>query len=462
MRSNIAAQTPCGHLSRMGESALLRRVRDHLAESGLLTVPGLAVLAVSGGGDSLAMLDLMVALAGELGLGLLVAHADHGILPDSGAIADRVARLARERYGVEAVATQLHLGPAASETRARMARYRFLRAVQTERGARYLLTAHHADDQVETVLLRVLRGSAPSGLRGIEAAGPRGLIRPLLPFRHAELLGHAAAAGLPVTEDPSNPDPRHLRGWVRSVLRPVIEERLGHGAGQAVLTLARHAARDVRAWDTVLELLPGLSVKAADGRLEVARGTLSGYDNVLAARILRAGARRAGLHVTPQTAVRVARFAAGAGSGRRLSLGDGVACEVAFESLILTRGRRAPAARLLDAAGGEARFGRFALAWRKEPAPAVVPRIGWTTWLPAGALGVRAARPGDRMVPIGGVGRRKVTRLLMDARVPRMDRAVYPVVTSGGLVVWLPGICRAAARVAAPGTEAVRIDARVG
>jgi tRNA(Ile)-lysidine synthase len=446
----------------MGAPALVERLREHLAESRLLAAPGLAVLAVSGGGDSLAMLDLMAGLAGELGLDLLVAHADHGILPDSGAIAERVARLARERYGVAVAVTQLGLGPGASETRARIARYRFLRALQAERGARYLLTAHHADDQVETVLLRVLRGSAPSGLRGIRAEGPCGLVRPLLPFRHAELLAHATAAGLPVAEDPSNPDPRHLRGWIRSVLRPVIEQRLGPGAGHTLLTLARHAAREVAAWDAVLDLLPALDVRVSEGRLEVARETLSGYDNALAARVLRAAAGRAGLHVTPRTAVRVARFAAGAESGRRMALGDGVAGEVAFESLILTRDAPTPAPCLLDPAGGATTFGRVALVWKQERAPADVPRVGWTTWVPAGPLGVRAVRPGDRMVPIGGVGRRKVTRLLMDARVPRRDRTAYPVVTSDGLAVWVPGVCRAAARLVAPGTDAVRIDARAG
>jgi tRNA(Ile)-lysidine synthase len=462
MRPNIAVGARRGHFSAMGSATLLQRLREHLEDSRLLAVPGLAVLAVSGGGDSLAMLDLVAALADELALGLLVAHADHGILPDSRDIAEAVARLARERYDVATVSARLELGPGTSETRARIARYRFLRAVQAERGARYLLTAHHADDQAETVLLRVLRGSAPSGLRGIDACGPRGLVRPLLPYRHVELLAHATAAGLPVVEDPTNPDPRHLRGWIRSVLRPAIEERLGPGAGQAVLALARHAAREVRAWDAVLDLLPDLGVRVRDGRLEVARGTLSSYDNMLAARILRAAASRAGMRLAPRTAARVVRFARGAGSGRRLALSDGVACEIAFGSLMLTRCAPAPVARLLDPAGGEATFGRFALSWRREQAPAAVPRAAWTTWLSTGPLEVRVVRPGDRMVPIGGVGRRKVTRLLMDARVPRVDRATYPVVTSDGLAVWVPGVCRAAARLAAPGTEAVRIDARAG
>ncbi len=446
----------------MGVSPLLQRLRDHLAESRLLSVPGLAVLAVSGGGDSYALLDLMSAVAGELGLTLLVAHADHGILPGSAAVAERVALVARERYGLETVSVRLELGPAASETRSRIARYRFLRRVQAERSARYLLTAHHADDQVETVLLRVLRGSAPSGLRGIEAAGRRGLVRPLLPFRHAELLAHATAAGLPVEEDPSNRDPRHLRGWVRGVLRPVIEQRLGPESGQHILTLARHAGRELMAWDGVLDRLPGLEVTASDGRLQVARDPLNRYDNALAARILRAAARRAGLHLTPRAAARAARFAATAESGRRLAVGEGLACETAFGSLVLMRGVSVPPGCALDPDGGETTFGRFALSWRSESAPNEVPRGGWTTWLPVGALGVRAVRPGDRMVPLGGVGRRKVSRLLMAARVPRVDRATYPAVISGGVVAWIPGVCRAAARLAPPGTEAVRIDARAG
>jgi tRNA(Ile)-lysidine synthase len=446
----------------MGSAPLLGSLRAHLAESRLLAEPGLALLAVSGGGDSMAMLDLFAALAPELGLTLLVAHADHGILPESGAVAARVVALARERFGIEAVTACLALGPGASETRARLSRYRFLRAVQAERGARYLLTAHHADDQVETVLLRVLKGSAPSGLKGIDPVGPRGLVRPLLPFRKSELLAHATGAGLPVVEDPTNADPRHLRAWVRTVLRPAMDERLGAESGHTILTLARHAGREVGAWDAVLDLLPGLGLAVSDGQFEVARAVLSGYDNVLAGRILRAAARRARLHLVPAAAARLARFAARAASGRRLALGAGVVAEVAFGALVVARGVPPPGPRALNGTGGEVAFGRFVLAWRNEPAPATVPRIGWTAWLSPGSLEVRTVHAGDRVVPLGGVGRRKVSRLLMEARVPRAARPAYPVVTSGEEVVWIPGVCRAAARVPEPGMEAVRIDARAG
>jgi tRNA(Ile)-lysidine synthase len=444
----------------MSHVTLVDRLRAHVGAARLFPEPGLAVLAVSGGGDSLALLDLFAGLAPEWGLALLVAHADHGIVPDSAAVAIGVERQARSRYDIATVVGQLALGAGASETRARAARYAFLRQVQSDRGARYLLTAHHADDQVETVLLRVLRGSAPAGLRGIVARGPRGLVRPLLPFSHAELLAHAEGAGLAVSHDPANRDPRHLRSWLRTTLLPLVAERMGPEAPRALLGLARHAGREVRAWNAVLDCLPGLALRATDGQFEVARAALRSYDNVLAGRILRAAAARSGLHLAPATSSRLARFASGAASGRRLALGGGLTAEAAFESLVVGRDRPMPDALALDVAGGEMAFGTYSLAWRREPAPATVPRGGWTTWLAAGKLVVRGPRPGDSIAPVGGVGRRKVARLLMEARVPRSRRAAYPVVASGDDVVWIPGICRSAERIPDPGGEAVRIDAR--
>ena len=166
--------------------------------------------------------------------------------------------------------------------------------------------------------------------------------------------------------------------------------------------------------------------------------------------------------MAPAAAARLARFACEADSGRRLALGAGLVAEAAFDTLVVGRNVPAPAVVTLDAASGEALFGPLVLAWRSEPAPATVPRSGWTTWLVSGSLVVRPAHAGDRVAPLGGVGRRKVARLLMEARVPRSVRAAYPVVASGDDVVWVPGICRSAAGIPDPGREAVRIDARAG
>jgi len=443
---------------------LLGRLRSHVASRRFFEVPGLAVLAVSGGADSLSLLDLFAALAPDLGLGLLVAHADHGIHPDSAAVAAAVRSVAGERYGLEAVVGTLALGAGASETRSRAARYRFLREVQAARGARYLLTAHHADDQIETVVLRLLRGSAPAGLAGVPSRGPRGLVRPLLPFRRAELREHVEARGLEPVDDPANRDPRHLRSWVRTVLLPSVVERLGAEAPDALLEVARHALDEKRAWDATLDLLPGLDLRVGEGRLDVARDVLTGYDKCLAGRALRAASTRAGIALTPRAASRLARFASAASSGRRLELGGGLCGEVAFGRLRVGYEQRRPAVPPLPLVGeeGAGDFGRFRVEWRGGEAAGRLERAGWTSWFRPARLLVRAWEEGDRLVPLGGSGRRKVSRLLMEARVPRGERAGYPVlVGAGGGAVWVPGVCRASAAAPAAGERAVRVDVTV-
>ncbi len=439
---------------------LADRFRRHVAGQRLFPEPGLAVLAVSGGADSLALLDLMVSVAAELGLRLLVAHADHGIQAGSAEVAERV-RVVAGRYGVESVTGPLALGAGTSETRARTARYRFLRTVQAERGARYVVTAHHADDQVETVLLRLLKGSAPPGLAGIPVRGPRGLVRPLLPFARKELRSYVESLGLEPFDDPANADPRHLRSWMRAVLVPAIEARLGHAAPRALLEVAAHARDELRAWDAAVDQLPGLDPHTAAGRFDVAREPLADYDKWLAERALRAVAARSGLVLSPRAAGRLAAFARTAASGRRLALPGGLCAEARFGRLAVFEPAGVAGTVRLEGGTGACPFARFDIVWSSGAAPPRLERVSWTTWLPSGALAVRAAAAGDRLTPLGGVGRRSVSRLLMEAKVPRAERAAWPVVEADGVVAWVPGVCRGAEAVPAPGTGATRVDVTV-
>jgi tRNA(Ile)-lysidine synthase len=337
-----------------------------------------------------------------------------------------------------------------------------LREVQERRRAKYLVTAHHEDDQVETVMLRALRGSAPAGLAGIGARGQRGLVRPLLPFTRRELFEYVTARGLPVHDDPANREPRHLRSWVRTTLLPLLTERLGPRLRRDLLAQGRHAARERRAWDHVLDLVPELALSAEREGFGVARRVLCGYDNTLSVALLRAAARRVGLALGPAKARRVVALAARP-SGRRVPLGDGWSAEVAFDRLVVSRA----AGAAIDCAvehvwpsgeRGSARFGEFEIRWAPAPAPRVIERATWTTWVDSAAWEVRKPVRGDSLVPLGGVGHRPLRRLFMEARVPRGARPGYPVVSRGGTILWVPGICRAAAGVPAPGTRAVRLD----
>ena len=442
-------------------ASLPTRVLAHIRENRLFREPGEALVAVSGGVDSVALLDLLSDTASELGLSLVVAHVDHGIQSDSPTVRQSVAALA-EKYALPFESTELKLGPDATETEARRARYAWLHDVQRRRGAKYIVTAHHEDDQVETILLRGLRGSAPAGLAGISPRGRGGLVRPLLPFTRSELVAHVAEHGLPVYEDPANRDPRHLRSWVRTTLLPLLNERLGARLRRDLLEQGRHAASDRRAWDRMLDIVPELALSVQGTTFTVARASVCGYDNALSVALLRAAARRVGLVLGPTRARQLVAFAQRP-SGRRLPLGDGWSAEVAFDQLRVGRA----AAHAVDCAlervwpsgeRGSARFGEFEIAWAPASAPAQIERATWTTWLDSAAWELRRPARGDSLVPLGGVGHRPLRRLLMEARVPRSARPSYPVVSRGATILWVPGICRSAAGVPAPGTRAGRLD----
>lgn len=189
--------------------------------------PGKYVVAVSGGVDSVVLLDL---LSKHKGLTLLVVHYDHGIRADSAKDRRFVRRLAAQ-YGLPFVYEEGHLGSGASEATAREARYGFLRQVVRKQGTAAIITAHHQDDVLETAIINLLRGT---GRKGLTALGPRkDILRPLLHVSKSEVLRYATLQQLQWREDPSNKDVRYLRNYVRHQLLP----RLSSAERQSLLRL---------------------------------------------------------------------------------------------------------------------------------------------------------------------------------------------------------------------------------
>lgn len=434
--------------------------REHLTRENLFPEPGLALVAVSGGPDSLALLHLLHDACPDCGLHLAVAYVDHGIVPQS-ADWGRMVQAAAEHIGVASYVVRLALGARTSETVARRERYRALRRLQAELDARYLVTAHHADDQVETLLFRFLRGSGPAGLAGIPVRGPRGLIRPLLPFhkREVEAWLRERAPELVVAVDPANADPVNDRSWIRGRALPLLRERYGD-LDDRVLRVARQAQDEREAWDAVLTALDALEYRLIDGGVEVARPFLQRYDKTLSVALLRAAARAAGCRLADARARRVLAFSAGSGSGRAMELGSGWLAETAFDRLRIYRPSARPSE--VDWGGadhGELRWGGWSIAWSRDAAGRGR-RDATTTWMTPGAGIIRGLLPGDRIRPLGGVGRRKVRRVLMEARIPRSERHSYPLVVRDGDILWIPGICRSDAALPNPGEPALRLDAR--
>jgi tRNA(Ile)-lysidine synthase len=438
------------------------RLRQHLRETGLFPRPGRALLAVSGGPDSVALLDLFTVVAPAVDLELLVAHVDHGIAPESDAVARQVARLA-DSYGVPHRQVRIELGPDASETRARRARYGALRELQREADCRYLVTAHHADDQAETVLYRLLRGTGMAGLAGIPARGPRGLVRPLLPFRRGELEAWLRERDVAGHLDPANQDERHDRSWVRHQLLPLVRERFGSATERRLSDLARHAGSERRAWAAALRTLPELDFRVSGRVAEVARVPLARYDNTLSEALLRALAREVGCVLGPRRSARLLDFVSSSTSGRGMQLGSNWVAELSFDRVRIAPVRegavREQAVDCGEDATGQVQWNGWDVSWRHDRVGSVR-RESFVTWVTPGEGRLRAAQRGDRIAPLGGVGRRKVRRLLMEARVPVRERDGYPVLVRRDEVLWIPGVCRSSAAVPEPGEPAVRIEAR--
>jgi tRNA(Ile)-lysidine synthase len=430
---------------------LAARVARELDQLGLAR--GTWLVAVSGGPDSVALLHLLAGLAPARGLSLVAAHVDHGLHAGSALVAARVRALA-DTLGVPFVTTRLDLPADASETAARVARYAWLRSEMARRNAHGILTAHHLDDQAETVLMRVLRGSGPAGLAAMgRVAGD--LVRPLLPFRREELAQYLLDAGIESWIDPANADPRHLRSWLRTAVLPALRERLPD-VDERLRDVAVQARRDVEAWDRVLDLV-GLDARPSGAGLSVLLAPLRSHDPALRERLLQALSRRLGRPLPRATARRIGRLLDKAASGRRTMLGEGWVAELAFDRLVIGPLAEAPGDVTLEG-DGRLVWGIWVLEWRREAA-GVAHRGGWSTWVvPGGALSVGAPRAGEKVRPLGGTGRRLLVRLLQEAQVPRSGREGWPVLRRGERVLWLAGVARGEDEIPREGEEAIRLD----
>jgi len=193
-------------------------VRDHR----LVPRGGLALAAVSGGPDSMALLHVLALLRGRLAFGLFAHGVDHGLRAEAGAELDLAEDFARS-LDVPFGRTRVSVAPGANlQARARDARWMALRAAAAKAGADRIATGHHADDRAETVLIRVLRGTGARGL-GVLPALDGDRMRPLYRARRADVDAHIARHRLPFALDPSNEDPRFLRVRVRTEVLPALE-----------------------------------------------------------------------------------------------------------------------------------------------------------------------------------------------------------------------------------------------
>ena len=445
---------------------LYERVVRALRREAFVSVGGRVLVALSGGADSVALVHLAKELdqRGDLTLAG-AAHLHHGLRGDAAdedlAFCERLAG----RLGITFVSDRVDVAALARKERrsiedaARLARYAFLEDAARDVSAEAIATAHTADDQAETLLLRILRGS---GTRGLGAIRPRigRVIRPLLDVRRDELRRYLADRHEGFREDASNADVTILRNRIRHELLPLIESRFSSGitdvlGREAVLAqqdedfLRREAIEKAR--EIVL-----INDGAFEERLQIDIPALRSVHPALASRVAHdvlsrlAGSRPISFdHVR-----RLLDLAAEGRDGAFLSL-PGQHAERQGRSIVLRSG---PVARHL-----EVNSFAFSLSipGEVESAPhgwAIQAEVGSEALASGGNLAARGAevvvaagaltlplevrnrRPGDRFRPIGAPGTRKLQDFLVDRKVPRLNRDTLPLVVDGqDRIVWVVG-----------------------
>ena len=457
---------------------LYRRVLESIRRHAMIRPGDRIGMGVSGGADSVAMLRIFAELRPHLGIAVLVLHFHHQL---RGAEADEderfVKALAGEFHlefesGRADVAGEAHLHGWNLEDAARRLRYEFFASVAEARDLNRVAVAHTANDQAETVLSHLLRGTGLTGLAGIYPVAGL-IVRPLLELGREELREFLSDLGQPWREDATNQDTSRMRARIRHQLIPLLLRDFDPTAVTRLSRLAMHAREDETFWRSLeherfnalvtRESSAAISLSIADFLSPVPLPIPAASTMALTRRLVRrifAELRGSREQLTSRHVDSVIDLAAKSQSGARIDL-PGVCVERIFDRLCFTNVLAAPD----TAQDGETTRRNCDFAYtvlrpgRRESASIVVTEIHrrfnlkMVDWPPAqsdtvvgwGALDfdrvqwpliLRNWHPGDSYRPHGSRRVRKLKRLLLESRVPRNARGSWPVLTSEGKVIW--------------------------
>jgi tRNA(Ile)-lysidine synthase len=452
-------------------SPLARRVARAIRRRALWTDDDRIAVAVSGGADSVALAHVLVELSkrGRWVLAGLI-HVDHRL---RGAESDGDAQFCRDlaqrlEMPIEVVRVDVAAHAArhrqSVEVAARELRYRAFDEAAARLSATVVVTGHTADDQAETVLLRLFRGA---GLRGVSGVRWRrgAYARPLLDERRHDLRAYLRDVGAPFREDSSNADRTIARNRLRHTLMPPLDAEWP-GAVSALARFAELAADDEDALSHQARAT-GARIHLGRGGVELHRGLLTAAAPALGRRLIRDAVEEAGGRARTQDIAAIWRLAQSRRARGRLLLhrlhveliGDRLrfAPPPCGRTIVADYELSVPGSVLIHETGTVVRASLITGAER--PAVAEGSAIVQLEALNL-PLTVRRRRPGDRFHPLGAPGTRKLQDVLVDRKVPARDRDAVPVVTArNGEIVWVGGLILAHPfRVTKPAAGMVKLD----
>lgn len=441
------------------------RVLAFADSHGMLPAGSTLLCALSGGGDSMALLTCLLTLAKDRDLTVLAAHYNHQLRGEESQRDEAFVTRWCETQAVpltvgggDVAARAAQQGKGIEET-ARAMRYAFLKETAQAVGADCIATAHNADDNAETLLLHLVRGTGLDGLAGIPPKrGP--IIRPLLAQTRREIEDYLAAAGVPFREDSSNADPAYARNRIRRDVMPVLRE-LNPNFSHRLAANLQHIRED-RAF------LEGLARVAQEPRdedrgLSLSARELAHLPRPVAVRAVKQTLARLGRHQI--SAVHLDKILALAENGPpsgQIALPQGLLVRRAYDRVIFTLEPQPAVPFPPVTIPGE---GTYDLGpWRMEirravcPADAVQGPFRWFLRPEALAfpLTARPRATGDRLRLPGRAGK-TLKKWYIDEKIPRQDRDSLPVLTDSHGLAAAAGLGPEETRIAAPGEPALHI-----
>ncbi len=445
---------------------LVSRVVRTIREQQLFSPGYTLIVALSGGADSTALLDLLGRLPG-FDLRLVAAHLNHCLRgAESDGDEEFCRRLAYD-HGVPIEILRVDVKQFAAtdglnlEDAGRRARIAFLEQMRKKYCATAIVTAHHGDDQAETVLMRLLRGSGMTGLSGMRYCNRRGHIRPLLDVTRSEIERYLAELGLAWREDASNRDLDFLRNRIRHELLPLLEQY--NPAIRHTLTATAALLSDE---NTLLDSLAEQAFEACwrsshDSSWGCGIAEFKEHPPALQRRMLRHACLRLAGNLEGFTHGHIESIRQLPDSPRpnaRLSLPQGIGAMREYDRIVLRLNPREAAVIAEDVIIPAS--GSYRLPWGGSLEVATCSAPIDFNQLPADVAcfdisrtpfpwRVRCFRAGDRIVPFGMTGRKKVKDVFIDRKIPLADRRRIPLLFCGNELIWIAGVCA---------SESCRID----
>ncbi len=410
-------------------------------------------VAVSGGIDSVALLDILASQRQEFPIALTVLHLNHGIRGKEAARDQRFVQELSERYSLPYLDQEVDV-PAFKKQNsltlqeaARELRYLFFEQAMDTHNLDKVAIGQTADDQAETVLMRLVRGGGARGLKGIPPKR-EGYIRPLIEVWREELLQYVRHQGLPFVQDSSNLKKDYLRTKIRYELLPALSE-YNPSIKERLLHLAEILGEDASFLEGLAdEIAKGICM--ADHEVSISIPSLLSLPAALQARVLQHAfgrlAERGTLEYPHITSVMA--LIQGEGGAKRVALPKGYWAKRSYDTLVLGRQEESPAGmageieltipgrtRLeglgmeLEAAMAEGRLGPQAQA---DTAFLDYHQLAFP-------LRCRTFQPGDCFIPLGMESPKKLKNLFIDLKIPRAERPRIPLVISGDAICWVAG-----------------------